>query len=74
MLALFIFSSTCLHNYLCPLKYVLLLWVSNWNSTWLQQIEREMGSGGFLITYFAAGIFGWVTPGLLCNHRAQRLQ
>lgn len=25
------------------------------------QIEREMGSGGFLITYFAAGIFGYVT-------------
>lgn len=24
------------------------------------QIEREMGSGGFLITYFAAGIFGCV--------------
>ncbi|KAF8971412.1 10 TM acyl transferase domain found in Cas1p-domain-containing protein [Flammula alnicola] len=24
------------------------------------QIEREMGSGGFLITYFAAGIFGRV--------------
>lgn len=22
------------------------------------QIEREMGSGGFLLTYFAAGIFG----------------
>lgn len=24
------------------------------------QIEREMGSGGFFITYFAAGIFGCV--------------
>jgi membrane associated rhomboid family serine protease len=24
------------------------------------QIEREMGSGGFFITYFAAGIFGLV--------------
>jgi hypothetical protein len=24
------------------------------------QIEREMGSGGFIITYFAAGIFGFV--------------
>ncbi|KAJ7706265.1 hypothetical protein B0H17DRAFT_620531 [Mycena rosella] len=24
------------------------------------QVEREMGSGGFFITYFAAGIFGWV--------------
>jgi membrane associated rhomboid family serine protease len=24
------------------------------------QIEREMGSGGFIITYFAAGIFGYV--------------
>jgi membrane associated rhomboid family serine protease len=22
------------------------------------QIEREMGSGGFFLTYFAAGIFG----------------
>jgi hypothetical protein len=22
------------------------------------QVEREMGSGGFFITYFAAGIFG----------------
>jgi membrane associated rhomboid family serine protease len=31
------------------------------NLTQLQQIEREMGSGGFLITYFAAGIFGCVT-------------
>jgi len=29
--------------------------------TQLQQIEREMSSGGFLITYFAAGIFGCVT-------------
>ncbi|KIM48285.1 hypothetical protein M413DRAFT_22809 [Hebeloma cylindrosporum] len=27
------------------------------------QIEREMGSGGFLITYFAAGIFGNVLGG-----------
>lgn len=24
------------------------------------QIEREMGSGGFILTYFAAGIFGYV--------------
>jgi membrane associated rhomboid family serine protease len=24
------------------------------------QIEREMGSVGFIITYFAAGIFGYV--------------
>lgn len=24
------------------------------------QIEREMGSGGFIITYFVAGIFGFV--------------
>ncbi|EIN14139.1 rhomboid-domain-containing protein, partial [Punctularia strigosozonata HHB-11173 SS5] len=27
------------------------------------QIEREMGSGGFLLTYFAAGIFGNVLGG-----------
>ncbi|KAG6334043.1 hypothetical protein ID866_5046 [Astraeus odoratus] len=27
------------------------------------QIEREMGSGGFLVTYFAAGIFGNVLGG-----------
>ncbi|PFH50798.1 hypothetical protein AMATHDRAFT_60450 [Amanita thiersii Skay4041] len=27
------------------------------------QIEREMGSGGFIITYFAAGIFGNVLGG-----------
>lgn len=24
------------------------------------QLEREMGSGGFFLTYFAAGIFGYV--------------
>jgi membrane associated rhomboid family serine protease len=28
-----------------------------------EQIEREMGSGGFLVTYFAAGIFGNVLGG-----------
>lgn len=28
------------------------------------QIEREMGSAGFIITYFAAGIFGY---GLVCS-------
>ena len=26
------------------------------------QIEREMGSMGFIITYMAAGIFGYVDP------------
>lgn len=26
------------------------------------QIEREMGSAGFIITYIAAGIFGYVSP------------
>lgn len=29
------------------------------------QIEREMGSAGFLITYVAAGIFGYVDPPLI---------
>ena len=29
------------------------------------QIEREMGSGGFIITYFSAGIFGFVQSTLL---------
>jgi hypothetical protein len=29
----------------------------------LSQIEREMGSGGFILTYFAAGIFGNVLGG-----------
>jgi len=37
------------------------------------QIEREMGSAGFFITYFAAGIFGYVLasfislPTLTCD-------
>lgn len=34
------------------------------------QIEREMGSGGFFILYFAAGIFGLVKttrPSYMCS-------
>jgi hypothetical protein len=31
-------------------------------SSFLLQIEREMGSAGFIITYMAAGIFGYVNP------------
>ena len=25
----------------------------------MRQVERDMGSGGFFLTYFAAGIFGY---------------
>lgn len=32
------------------------------------QIEREMGSAGFLITYFAAGIFGSVVGPRSTDH------
>lgn len=28
------------------------------NDSYYWQVERDMGSGGFLLTYFAAGIFG----------------
>jgi membrane associated rhomboid family serine protease len=34
-----------------------------WALTTLTQLEREMGSTGFLITYMAAGIFGNVLGG-----------
>ncbi len=31
-----------------------------WSYVTSLQIERDMGSGGFILTYFAAGIFGSV--------------
>jgi membrane associated rhomboid family serine protease len=34
----------------------------------LPQIEREMGSAGFFITYFAAGIFGYVLTSFISLH------
>lgn len=65
MLVSFISSSTCLHKlrllgrcvstpiarHIFPCRLILL-----------GQIEREMGSAGFIITYMAAGIFGYVNP------------
>lgn len=41
--------------------HLLLNMLAQW--TLSAQIEREMGSGGFILTYFAAGIFGNVLGG-----------
>jgi membrane associated rhomboid family serine protease len=30
------------------------------------QVEKEMGSVGFLVLYFAAGIFGSAIPSVMC--------
>jgi len=50
------FSSIWSHNGFFPDRCVLPEVLVNGSYYW--QVERDMGSGGFLLTYFAAGIFG----------------
>ena len=44
----------------------------------MRQVEKEMGSGGFLLLYMAAGIFGFVVllvlhpRGLITRHYQKR--
>lgn len=63
---------TCLHlsrSFITPIFlhagiiHILLNMLAQWSLS--AQIEREMGSGGFIITYFAGGIFGYVCSGAL---------